>query len=764
MNILPPESNGVIGEIGFFIPAHTAKKNVEFLSFYGLSGDDSRIKLANTFKEPTTWRDYCEHVDPTNCTVLDKTSTSKRYPDTTEEKDSYFMPDLYTGHFRVTDRSNCTLNRDTCTGNVIAPPCDSWTTYVENQMHWNNISLTSNGKIEPNNGYSYTHMLQVWKAANATKSDVCMWWWTPDIMVDEYKGSDYAFHRVTLPEPTEECNRYHALELNAVKCSADAEVRRGDAVGACDYDAGSWHKVMSRGLKSSSLPEGVEEALRSPAYDFLDKFAFPPYALPTIFQQWIRLMGENGMVYDNGYAARESVCEFVYDNYEKLMRRNPRGFPREKKTENYSSLSYTGYVLGSIALVVAIAAAICLYIWRDHKVIKNSQLDVLIAMIAGYILAGLSAVLHAVVETTDDVCTLQQWTLRLCYCLEFIPIMIKISSINKLGREARLFRKVQIDSKRFKKQLAFAIVVLVAYLTIWTAVDMPKKTDDFKILEGEVTTTVEFYSGCASFSPVWEVVPLGFEGFVLLSASVLAYQSREIIEKLDESNWLAFLVYTHSVFLLIRVVDMVLAISGAITASMSTKIMGIVVALETIACILVYFLPKFVRIKSKKALREIPVQLRGSTTNKGKGGKTYITGITIPEGGIPNLIKKRPDATSRRTSADSYFFDLTPTRRASTPRKTSADFDSYDLTSTRRVSTSEGPDAKTAKTSIPVDAALSIGRDSRNADIEILRSDIDRLTRENYEHKRRRRMETSSSASLVCDPDKKRSSMDSLAS
>ena len=137
MNILPSESNGVTGQIGFYIPARTAKKDVEFLSFYGLSGDDSRIKLANTFKEPTTWRDYCEQVDPTNCTVLvlDKSSISKRYPDTTEEKDSYIVPDLFSGHFRVTDRSNCTLNRDTCTGNVIAPPCASWTAYVESQMH-----------------------------------------------------------------------------------------------------------------------------------------------------------------------------------------------------------------------------------------------------------------------------------------------------------------------------------------------------------------------------------------------------------------------------------------------------------------------------------------------------------------------------------------------------------------------------------------------------------------------------------------------------
>ncbi len=42
---------------------------------------------------------------------------------------------------------------------------------------------------------------------------------------------------------------------------------------------------------------------------------------------------------------------------------------------------------------------------------------------------------------------------------------------NKLGRQARLFRKVQIDSNRYKEHLAVIIVVLFAYLTIWTAVE-----------------------------------------------------------------------------------------------------------------------------------------------------------------------------------------------------------------------------------------------------------------------------------------------------
>jgi hypothetical protein len=278
-------------------------------------------------------------------------------------------------------------------------------------------------------------------------------------------------------------------------------------------------------------------------YEFLNKFALPAYSKSSIFQQWTKLMAENGTVYDTGFAARESICELVYNSYEEIMRQFPKGSPREREALTYSGLSFTGYVFGSIALALVIIAAICLNIWRDNKVLKIAQLNVLTAMIAGYIFAGLSAILHAVADTSDTVCTLQQWTLLLCYCLEFVPIMAKISSISKLGRAARLFRIVQIDPNLFKMYLATSISVVVAYLIIWTAVDMPRKIDDIKIIEEEgKTTVVAFYAGCASSSQVWGVVALAFESCVLLGASVLAYQYRDIIERMDEGCWLAFLV------------------------------------------------------------------------------------------------------------------------------------------------------------------------------------------------------------------------------
>ena len=121
----------------------------------------------------------------------------------------HFVPDFYTGHFRVTDRTNCTTNSVICKGNLIGPHC-SWTAYVDSQMYWNDMGLTLNGPLAPNNGYSASQMVHICWAANATKSDVFFCLWTPDIMlVDEFEASeDHAFQRVLLPLPNEECINY----------------------------------------------------------------------------------------------------------------------------------------------------------------------------------------------------------------------------------------------------------------------------------------------------------------------------------------------------------------------------------------------------------------------------------------------------------------------------------------------------------------------------------------------------------------------------
>ena len=169
--IEPPEGNGMVGKFSFMIPKILAQQDPSLTSYHGLK---NRTKMAELFKRPMTYLQYCTSVSSSNCTSI-RDTTATKYP-TIDEGSSYFLPPYYYGYFEATDDNDCVLNPETCTGHVVDPPCD-WDTLTESQMYWNNIPLRSNGPLLPNNGYSYFQMIEIWNAANYTKSPIFLWWW-----------------------------------------------------------------------------------------------------------------------------------------------------------------------------------------------------------------------------------------------------------------------------------------------------------------------------------------------------------------------------------------------------------------------------------------------------------------------------------------------------------------------------------------------------------------------------------------------------------
>jgi len=155
--------NGEVGKIALYTPFHTAKEYPEMVSFHGLSG--MRERMASVFNRPTTWKDYCKFHSPTNCTEDD--GVAGRLPADEVEGAKYFLDGEYTGFFGPTEKNDCSLNPDTCSGHIVGAPC-TWTTNYDAQLYWNDIALESDGPLEENNGYGYGDMIDIWRAANAT--------------------------------------------------------------------------------------------------------------------------------------------------------------------------------------------------------------------------------------------------------------------------------------------------------------------------------------------------------------------------------------------------------------------------------------------------------------------------------------------------------------------------------------------------------------------------------------------------------------------
>ena len=48
-------------------------------------------------------------------------------------------------------------------------------------------------------------LLEMWNAANATRSNLMMNFWNPHPLYTQYQGTEAEFHKVLLPSPTQAC-------------------------------------------------------------------------------------------------------------------------------------------------------------------------------------------------------------------------------------------------------------------------------------------------------------------------------------------------------------------------------------------------------------------------------------------------------------------------------------------------------------------------------------------------------------------------------
>ena len=170
------EGTGPFRELGmltsqkWYVPKFTAMRDPSLTTVYGLAGDQNREKLARTFKRPTTWKEYCDEVSLDNCATDDGIAAR---PPSDEEDDSMFADGSFSGYFRYTAASNCTgfPNNETCTGHFSDYPC-GWNSVASQQQYHNKIALQSDGSYDHRGGYSYSQLVGIWRAANATKEDV----------------------------------------------------------------------------------------------------------------------------------------------------------------------------------------------------------------------------------------------------------------------------------------------------------------------------------------------------------------------------------------------------------------------------------------------------------------------------------------------------------------------------------------------------------------------------------------------------------------
>jgi len=613
----PVSSNGLLGRYSWYIPVWLAEEQSDFMSTYGLKGEEMRQTLAETFKRPTNWTYYCNKVSKNKCEFED--SVAKRAPADEDEEGKYYDRDFYTGYFRQTDRNNCTLNKSSCTGEFISESCGVTGGGSEQVMHHLNIALKGTGPLGPTGAYSNKACREIWSAANATRSPVIMSWYQPDSFLTKFEGSQSALTAVLLPTLTATCV---AKKTNKEqRCSNVEETRFGQREGVCDSEYESFKKYI---VASLSLDwKKKKDVEQSPAYLFIRDFQLSNLEISDIFRRLLEnLDGDKSSFI--GIPARKAVCSWMTENIEELKRFVPRTYPRTiKQTKKKSSLMTFALVFGSIDILCLLVTIFLIFVNRNMKVIKSAQINFLGFILAGLCLVLISSVLNV---SLDGSCVLKQWFVTMGYTLVLVPLLVKVGAINKVFQQSDKLQRTTLRLNDLYKIVGIVFTILVIFLTVWTVVDAPKNMENAKLLQEVNLETgglyVEKTYACLSEYKIWNVLFYTYQVILLLIASVIAHQNRKVSrQEFNESTYLAMIIYSNVIFLVLRgtldfVSDPSNGVDDLITIDFDILrgLKSIIFQIDTLVTLLIYFVPKL--LAAKKEMYHIPEESERSKTRR----------------------------------------------------------------------------------------------------------------------------------------------------
>jgi len=404
--------------------------------------------------------------------------------------------------------------------------------------------------------------------------------------VQRFAGSEAEFQRVVLPPYTFECAQ--ALEDRsefADTCSTNITERVGHPEEACEWPTEPLRKLITGNLQD--VLDAGPEASRNPAYDMLRLFQLSELQLGQLFD-----------LHESEPTPRDAVCTWLTTNFEFVHATIPSTYPRITRNESTTALARGALALGVFSAIFVLTTSALVYYKREKASVRFAQLDFLYILLGGSFLVSIGSILTSLVAS-NATCVAGIWFVHLGFTFGLVPLIIKAAALNSMMVSAQRLRRVTLSRRRLHGVVFFIGLLIAVYLALWSVVDPPREIAEYSlstettgledgIMESRIVHEVYYCSG--GESDAWAFSGLGWNTLLLLCASVLAFQTRNITHDFNESRTLAFLIYSHSVFVVLRICTYLL--SQHFKGSALRQMRGILYASDQIAVCIIYFLPK----------------------------------------------------------------------------------------------------------------------------------------------------------------------------
>lgn len=194
-------------------------------------------------------------------------------------------------------------------------------------------------------------------------------------------------------------------------------------------------------------------------------------------------------------------------------------------------------------------------------------------------------------EPTNGTCVARNWFTNLGFSTVLSVVMVKMSTINRIMQKSKKCKRVKVSRKSMLGAVGTLVSIDLIILIVWTAVSPPLAVEEL-VLPDEFSTSVESSLICRSQWRAFNYVIDGWHVLLLLVASVLSFQSRDIVPAFNESRSIGTMVYSNFLFMIIRMIVFALGISGMIQSNFFGASMCLLFALDTLIATTIYVIPK----------------------------------------------------------------------------------------------------------------------------------------------------------------------------
>ena len=445
----------------------------------------------------------------------------------------------------------------------------------------------------------YGQMVGIYKAANYTKSNVLFYWFTPDPTIQEFMGTDAEFTPVFLRSTTVECQQNRVNEQQ--RCSDNPEDWIGEEAGACDSETFPVQKLVVSNMYNRTI-NGNDRLSRSPAYRFIKGFRLSDLHLELMYRRWYA-MNKDRWSYDH----RETVCAWVGENIEVLSDFIPETYPRtvRKIQKNSQALLSVAMALSVITTGLVLSTAAFTYHYRLKKVMIYAQPVFLYIILSGVLFQSIGALLRSL-PPFSGTCMVTEWFITLGYSLVLVPLIVKVSAINKLFQSAAKFKRVKITPVKLYKIIGGINGGVVVFLIVWSVLDPFTATKEVRLTgdpNGFGGEWVEMYESCSTKQSFWYLVVFVYNILLCVAATVLAVQTRNVKQEFNESIRLGHVVYATFLTQLLLVLIWMLGPdnSSLLKPTTAAAISSFLLTTNIIVMLVVYFFPKIITARKPQA-------------------------------------------------------------------------------------------------------------------------------------------------------------------